>query len=98
MPARAYGADVSRLVLRRSEAPRQAPAAAPGCRPASACNSRSCRPAHPDRVGIIEDETAAPEKGALDDVLFIGALAPGPERVLAHRRQPPECSQVVRRA
>ena len=44
----------------------------------------------PDRIRRVEDKAGAPEEAALDDVLFIGALAPGSDRALAHRRQPPQ--------
>ena len=34
----------------------------------------------PDRIRRVEDEAAAPEEAALDDIFFIGALAPGADR------------------
>src|SRR5262245_38560416 len=51
-----------------------------------------------DRIRRVEDETAAPDEAALDDVLFIGASAPGLDRVDAHGAHATERRHVVWRA
>src|SRR5439155_18392714 len=49
----------------------------------------------PDRIGRVENETAASEKAALDDIFLIGPLAPHADRADADRLHPPERGHVV---
>ncbi len=51
----------------------------------------------PDGVRRVEDEAGAAEETTLDDLIFIGALAPGGDRALAHRLHSTDGSHVVRR-
>ncbi len=44
-----------------------------------------------DAGRIIEGETAAAEKAALQHILLVGALAPGADAAFAHREQPAQC-------
>jgi len=48
-----------------------------------------------DRVRGVENETRTQEEPSLDDVILVSALAPGTDRALAHRRQPPPRRHVV---
>ena len=52
----------------------------------------------PDRIRCVENEGAAAEEPAADDVLFIGPLTPAADHAFADRFHPPEGGHVVRRA
>src|SRR5437762_13808689 len=49
----------------------------------------------PDGIRRVDGKAAAGEEAALDDVLFIGTLAPGAERAGAQRRHPAEHGHVL---
>ena len=51
----------------------------------------------PDRIRRVENEAAAPEEAALDDIFLIGPLAPPADRADADRLHPPEHRHVFGR-
>src|SRR3954452_15436624 len=48
-----------------------------------------------DRIGRVEDKAGSAKEAALDDILFICALAPSADRALSHCRHPSERAHVV---